>query len=347
MSYALDAALEVVRPIMLSEDSGNALVAAKCFGLLQGYDARWANSPYRIDGVEAVLTSDLVNPETERKSRSFIVAGKLDVRATEIATGSKVIIDHKSCSQDITDPLSPYWQQLVIEGQVTHYQLLEWLNANKVDAAVWDVMRKPGISPKALTKADKKSIQDGEPYFGLMVNPEVLTEDFREPPMMYARRLAHDCTVERPQWYFQRRQIPRLDSEVREYAIELWGHGQDILAARNADRWPRNGFACMTYGTPCEYLGLCSNHDTLDSGNWTTKPYVHNELPIIGQGDGKDVLTNSRIRTFQTCRRKHQLKYEMGIERTDKEEREALYFGTLYHLALEQYFIALQKQQKG
>jgi CRISPR/Cas system-associated exonuclease Cas4 (RecB family) len=66
------------------------------------------------------------------------------------------------------------------------------------------------------------------------------------------------------------------------------------------------------------------------------------ELPGI-EGDGRNVLTNSRIRCFQTCRRKHFYEYELGVERQDEEEREALYFGNLWHAALEAWFLASQK----
>lgn len=349
MTEPLDAALKVITPVLHSGDSASALVAAKCFGLMRGYDARWRGAPYRIDDVEAVLTSDLINPETQRKSRTFTVAGKIDVRATELATGAKVIFDHKTTSQDISDPNATYWQQLRIEGQVNHYMLLEWMNGNKVDGAVWDVMRKPGISPKAVTKADAAEVVRSGQYFGYVLTTDewnLFQKEPRETPTMYAARLTDDCTVVRPHWYFQRRQIARLDSEIHEYATELWDHGQDLLHARVTGRNPRNSGACMTYNSPCRYLGVCSGHDTLESGKWVRKEYVHNELPIIGQSRGVDVLTNSRIRTFQTCRRKHELDYEQGYEKVDEEEKEVLFFGNLWHSASEAYFRTLMEIQQ-
>lgn len=346
MTNPLDAALEIILPVMNDRDPKQALIGAKCFGLMHGYSARWKDAPFKIESVERVLTSDLFNPETTRKSRTFTVAGKLDVRAVEIATGKRVVFDHKTSTEDISDPAAPFWKQLVVEGQATHYMLLEWLNGEKVDAAVWDVVRKPGISPRALTKAEKKSLQDGQPYFnGPMVSPEVLTDDFRETPHMYAYRLAQDCTVDRAQWYFQRRQIPRLDAEVREYATDQWDVAQEIMLARKHNRWPRNSGACMLYHRPCKYLGICSGHDTAGSGNWQHRDWVHPELPIIEGSDGKDILTNSRMRTFQSCKRKHQFQYEIGLEKIEEEEAEALYFGNLFHLSLEQFFLTIQRNQ--
>src|SRR5579875_472333 len=144
---ALSAAFEVVTPCLSAEDDKQRLTAAKCIGLLRGYACRWADAPYLIDSVESVMTSDLFNPKTNRKSRTFTLAGKLDVRATEIGTGVKVLFDHKTTFDDIADPNSPYWRILAIEGQVSHYMLLEWLNENRVDYGIWDVVRKPSIAP--------------------------------------------------------------------------------------------------------------------------------------------------------------------------------------------------------
>lgn len=346
----LESAKEVLLPVLEGRDPSANLVAAKCLGLMIGYDARWRNAPYLIDDVECVLTSPLYNPETNRSSRTFTLGGKLDVRATEISTGSKVVFDHKtaSISTDIADPSSSYWSQLIIEGQVSQYMLLEWLNANKVDCAVWDVVRKPGISPKEVARKEREWALRDRSYFGQALSDvelEYLADTGRESPTIYAKRLAYDCTTERPERHFQRRRVPRLDSEVREYAIETWGHGQDIIAARQSGRWPRNSGACMLYGTPCKFLGICSGHDSIDSGKWTTKAWVHPELPIL-KGDGKDLLTNSRIRCFQTCRRKEYYEYEVGIEKLDEEEKEALFFGSLFHSAIEQYFLEMKRQQE-
>jgi hypothetical protein len=334
---ALQQAIDMVLAQPIGDESSK-LVRWKIIGLLHGYDARWLDAGYRSIFVEETLTAHLTNLKTNARSRTFNLAGKLDVVAE--LDGRTYVIDHKTCSQDIADPDAPFWRQLAIEGQVSHYHLLGWENGIKFDGAVWDAVRKPSIAPKKLTKAEKTSAVGTGKYFGWDVSAEdknhLQTED-REPPRMYAARLAHDCTVERPDWYFQRRPVPRLDDELAEYALELWDHGQEILHVRNTERHVRNSGACMLYNTPCQFLGICSGYDTPDSERWVKKTAVHSELPLVN-GDGRDILTNSRIRCFQTCRRKHYYQYEMGIERFDAEDREALVFGSLFHLALEAWW---------
>lgn len=335
MQDPLQSALEAVGlEVPASSEYSKLLIASKCRALLCGYHARWADAGYEIEGVEHLVESDLWNPETQRKSRSFSIAGKLD--ATLLLDGRRIVMDHKTTSEDISDPNSPYWRQLAIEGQASHYMLLEWLNGRKADSAVWDVVRKPGISPKKLSKTEIEMVVIGKTYSRQRVSDDSIAElqsTGRETLEMYEFRLAQDCISERPQWYFQRRPVPRLDSSLLEYAADLWDNSQEILHARRTERHARNSGACMLYHSPCKFLGICSGSDEPSSENWQKKAQVHVELSEL-TGDGRDVLTNSRIRMFQTCRRKHFLTYELGIERLDEEEREALFFGQVFHAGL-------------
>jgi hypothetical protein len=333
-SRALEAALAAV-PL-------TDLASAKVRGLMRGYDARWSavQSLFRVLSVEETLEGPLWNPETGRNSRTFTVAGKLDVRAE--TSGQSVFIDHKTTSEDIDDPCAPYWRQLVIEGQASHYMLLEWLNGRKVDGAIWDVVRKPGIEPRKLTSQQMQQTYHHGRYFGHEISLDELQMDGRESLAMYEARLAHDCTVERPERYFQRRYVQRLDAEIYEYAGELWGHGDEIRRSRVEDKHPRNSGACMNYGRPCEFLGICSGHSDIE--NWGRKQNVHAELPYLDKSvRSRDVLTNSRIRSFQTCRRKHHYDYNLGLVRI--EEVEALYFGNLWHKAQEAWWGSFIQQE--
>ena len=320
------------------------LIAAKCRGLMTGFCARWRNAGYEPIAVESVLHKNLINPETQRQSRTFTLAGKLDVIARY--SGRVIIIDGKTTSEDITDPNGPYWRQLVIEGQVSQYMLLAWMDGLKADGALWDVVHKPDIRPKKIDKAQRTLIVSNGLYFDEHISDfdrkELAAGREHESNEMYSFRLAHDCTAERPERYFQRRMVPRLDAEILEYVGEVWEHAQEMIATRQRAKEtgklpPRNSGACMLYGSPCKFLGICSGQDEPTSDRWRQKDQIHKELNGA-VGEGRDVLTNSRIRCYQTCRRKHHFDYEVGIERIDEEDREALFFGTVWHKGLEAFW---------
>jgi len=316
-----------------------ALVGAKIRGLLIGYDARWGSQTYQIHDVENTLTAPLYNPETGKPSRSYLLAGKLDVTMTDDMM-RKVLMDHKTCSEDIEDPNASYWRQLMIEAQPTTYMLLSHLNGERIDYAIWDVVRKPSIAPRQVTKAERMEIAKTGMYFGF----EAQAVD-KETLAMYTARLAHDCTIERPQRYFQRRQVARLDQQIFDQAAEIWEHSQTLLEERRRDRHVRNGDACMNYGTPCTFLGICSGYDDPNSEKWRKKALKHAELPASAQMNSDlQLITVSRIKSFSTCKAKHFYEFELGIERADAEERESLWFGTAWHKAMEAYFLAQKKE---
>jgi hypothetical protein len=317
---------------------GQSLIEAKIKGLLFGYDKRWGNQTFNVLEVEQMITADMWNPESGRMSRSYLMAGKRDVLLSD-ELGQTLLMDHKTCSEDITDPSESYWRQLLVENQPTYYMLMDHLNARRVDYALWDVVRKPSISPRQITKAERAEIGKYNAWFGRPAEP-----CDRETFDMYESRVAHDCTVVRPEWYFQRRQVARLDSQLIECASESWEIGKAMLEERKRTRHVRNSGACMNYGSPCKFLGICSGYDEPDSDNWKVKKQVHSELPEL-PGDGRDFLTVSRIKSFQSCRRKHYYEYELGIERVDAKERETLQFGIAWHIALEEWFNTKKEEQ--
>lgn len=335
MMDALRLSLDAIdRAVNWPNDDGRArLVRAKCRGLMRGYDARWQSVAYEAVAVETEFSLPVVNPATGRRSRTFQQAGKYDGIIRH--DGRLYLLEHKTTSHDVSDPNAAYWRQLAIDAQVSAYMLAHWQLGDRLDGTLYDVIRKPGIAPKKLTKAERALAVAEGVYCRERISDfdrqRLATEEI-ESPEMYEHRLAADC-IERGERYFQRRHVPRLDNEVVEYADELWDVGQAIADARRKGSHYRNSAACILYGSPCEFLGICSGHDSPDSDRWKRKPSIHAELDSAAASD-LDTLTYSRIRCFQTCRRKHYYQYEMGIERVDEEEREALFFGTLFHVAL-------------
>ena len=64
-SPALRAALHVIDPVMASVNPTQAVIAAKCAGLMIGYHSRWQNDQYRINEVECFVESDLFHRALE------------------------------------------------------------------------------------------------------------------------------------------------------------------------------------------------------------------------------------------------------------------------------------------
>jgi hypothetical protein len=153
---------------------------------------------------------------------------------------------------------------------------------------------------------------------------------------LFEARLLHEI-VTYPEKYFARRSVERVTTELIQFAGDLWEVGQRVHRSRRSDHKLRNPGACMHYGRACQFLGICSGHDRPDSHRWQVKQDVHVELD--GEvPDGRDVVTNSRMKTFLQCEAKHYYQYELGIERVEEERTDALYFGTLWHEAMDAWW---------
>jgi hypothetical protein len=317
---------------------------------MRGYHARWQHEPERAIAVEEEFRVKIYNFQSKRTStsRTFDMAGKVDVLCER--HGQTFVMDHKTTSDDIADPDSTYWRQLAIEGQANLYLLAQHLQGIRVDGAIWDAIKKPGIRPKKLAKKDQAAALAFHKYCGFDIS--AVTENHiithgDENGELYEHRVAR-LTLDEPEKYFQRRPLIRLQEELIDYANELWALSQEVITTRRLSRFDsippvRNCGACMQYGRACEYLGICSGHDSPDSPKWQRRESVHSELETVG--DGRDVLTNSRLKVFQSCKRKHYYRYELGIERTDRETSEALAFGSTMHAGLECWWACFPAHQ--
>lgn len=319
-------------------------------GLLRGYDKRWVDQPWRTESVEQEFCQPIYNlhAQSQRitKSRTFEVAGKKDVLAL-CDRGDRWVVDHKTTSNEIDKPDATFWQQLAIEGQASLYLLSEHVSGKPVVGALWDVIRKPGIRPKELSKAEQKAVTSVGTYFGCKVSDETkqyVVDSGDENAELYEHRVAHEC-CKKPHRYFQRREVLRLEQEIVDYAQELWELATEIRQCRQTQRHLRNSGSCLMYGRPCMYLGICSGYDQPDSNKWQPRSQVHEELETL-TSDGRNVLTNSRLRCFQTCRRKHYYRYELGIESTNAELPEVLFLGNIVHTGLATWWSHNQENKK-
>ena len=151
---------------------------------------------------------------------------------------------------------------------------------------------------------------------------------------MYAMRIAADALA-RPGWYFQRRTVRPSRQQLAGHGAELWQTAVEIRLAERAGRRYRNGDACMTYNTPCCFLSICSGREVPDSPRWQPRRSIHPELEGALAGvDERRVLTPSRMQCFKLCRRKHYLRYQLGIAPAEPPANPTLHFGRVMGRAL-------------
>jgi hypothetical protein len=264
--------------------------------LLAGYFWRWGDDnslANQLTGVAEVIASELAfelpirNPETNKATPTFKVAGKID-KIVRLADGRLAVMEHKTCGESI-EPASDYWKRLRIDQQISLYMLAARELGHDVQTVLYDVIRKPAIRPTQIPQLDaegRKIVLDaegnrclkvnlkkdgtpgaghGEPYQSGNAEKGWTLSTRTETSQEFGERLLADIT-ERPEFYFARQEIPRLDADLLEFRHELWQQAQAIRETQKTGRHFRNTNACTLMGR-CQYFEQCTN-----SHDWTTVP---------------------------------------------------------------------------
>lgn len=230
--------------------------------------------------VEQSFELPITNPETGGVTPKYKSAGKID-GIVKLPDGRVAIIEHKTTS-DAIDSGSDYWQKLTFDSQISRYYVSARQLGFDVSTIVYDVVRKPAIRPKNITKADRAQATADGNYFGLKLTT---TCPERETPQMYGARLVADMK-DRPEFYFARNEVTRLQSDLDDYAWEQWAIMKQISESDRFGRWYRNVGSCMSFGR-CEYLDICAGrcgdpHQQTPAG-FVVKSVLHPELANTGE----------------------------------------------------------------
>lgn len=240
--------------------------------MLRGYDARWADEPYKVLGVEQEFVTEIRNPRTGRPSQTWKLAGKIDAMLLDLRDGRILICEHKSSSQDIGVG-SEYWKRLRIDGQVSVYFDGARALGLDPDACLYDVLRKPGLRPyRATPEASRRYKADGSLYAN--------QRDRDETPAEFRDRLIEAIAAD-PDAYYRRGEVVRLEAEIDEARWDIWQLGQQIRDAELEKFAPRNPDACVRFGRTCEFFDVCCGEASLDDpARFTRVEKVHAELDM-------------------------------------------------------------------
>ena len=221
--------------------------------LMVGYHERWESQRFEILGVEKKFEVPLVNPQTRRSSRTFVLKGIIDVL---VRTADGVfVVEHKTSSDDIT-PGSAYWRALRMDPQISTYVAGAASLGHEIQGCIYDVVGKPQLRPKRATPEDKRKYKkDGSLYANQRAEDET--------PDEYLARLVEKIASD-PDRFYQRGEVVRLEDEAEEAAADLWLTALGIKESRRLQMYPRNTDACFKWGRPCEFFEACSGTASID-----------------------------------------------------------------------------------
>jgi hypothetical protein len=223
-----------------------ALVAAMVYGHME----RWNGEQLEVVATELQFDMPLRNPETGAPTQTWRMAGVID-RIVTLPDGRLALMEHKTTSRDFS-PGADYWVRLHMDMQLSIYVIAARELGYDIATILYDVTRRPQLRPLKATPEEKRKYKaTGELYANL--------RDRDETPEEFAARVGGDIES-RPDDYFARIEIARLDQDLEECAAELWAQQRALREAQLANRWYRDPGACFS-PYPCAYLPICQNRD--------------------------------------------------------------------------------------
>jgi hypothetical protein len=219
--------------------------------LLTGYHAWWGPSADRYDvlAVEETFLVPLLNPETGAPSRTWVLAGKVDGVVRDRHTGSLLILEHKTTTENFADAADSYWTKLAMDFQVSQYFLGAEGLGHSAEGCLYDVLLRPRQKPlKATPEESRKYTAKGQLYANQRAEDETSEE--------YRLRVRADIETS-PAKYFARKEIARTDRDIVEYLGDVWSEGRAMRDAELAGRHPRNPDSCDRYGR-CPFWNICA-----------------------------------------------------------------------------------------
>jgi hypothetical protein len=278
----LGAALEAVHASAEGDEESDPFEVERAAALLQGYHHRWLAEPLEVLAVEAEFRAPLINPDTGARSRTYDLAGKIDVIVRD-QKGRDWIVEHKTTTLDISAG-SDYWKRLRLDAQVSIY--FDGAKALGFDpvGCIYDVLFRPLQRPYHAA-CELKHNKDGSLRKGQRLADETSEE--------FGARL-REAIAEDPSRYYQRGEVVRLEEELQDARWDVWHSARLIRETELAGRHVRNPGSCVQFGHTCEFWDACTGSASIDDEHrFVKRESAHPELAAMPQEEAPSASSSS------------------------------------------------------
>lgn len=217
-------------------------------GMMYGYVDKYTGQTeeeFDIITLEQKFKTNIINPSTGAKSKSFKLAGKVDGVVQIKETGEFYLIEHKTASQ--ID--GGYLERLWTDFQIRLYKPAMEKELNiKIAGVIYNILGK--------TRIRQKQKELDEEFLAR------LDEFYKKPEALHREKI-----------YF-------TENDEQLIQAEIWELTQNILQAKRNGMWYQNTSYCFHWNRACPYYPLCranGKHQILLENEYEIKP-AHEEL---------------------------------------------------------------------
>jgi hypothetical protein len=245
---------------------------ARARAMLRAYATRWEadRADWDVLSVEGKLDTVTLGPVQ--------FTGKSDAAVRYRPTGKPYLLEHKTTSDDVETVGDDYWQRLALDTQVTLYRQDLERRLNEPAGILYDVIKKPGGSPKLKEKVAKRKTEADEEYEARKLAARETFQEFED-------RLTETMLAE-PDVYLVRREVHRTRDQNDAILAELQEVATEIDGYRGT--YPRNDGACSARFGTCPFLGVCAGAQQLDDPKFKQIDSPHPETQEDSNGSSSE-----------------------------------------------------------
>lgn len=239
------------------------------------YIKEYADSTITPVSVEDIFEINITNPKTGAESKTFTIAGKIDLLAQHNFDDDKGlwIYDHKTTAGITEGYLDKLWCDLQLLIYARYYARAKGLN---IAGCVYDILTKPKLRQSAGETEEEFQIRYAElcakNKSGKSSAKRQMPETDEEFQSRLSERLSQPFT-------FHREHIPLDNNRLNGVESEIWELTQQLLIARRTGNFYQNTDHCFKWGRACPYFPICRsgmNEVVASTGYQIKEP--HSEL---------------------------------------------------------------------
>ncbi len=234
--------------------------------MMGGYINQYPREDFEIIDTELEFSIPIINPNTNRASRSFELMGKVD--ALVMLNDYYYIMEHKTAALITGD----YIEKLPMDFQINLYALaLSRFKNIPIAGVIYNVIQKSKIRQKMGETETAFEIRRQELIRKSKTGKTSAKRQMPESDEAFQHRL--QSVYEDPKM-FHRETLYLSSEDIRRTEYQLWEITQEILNTQKRGVWSQNTDTCFRYHRPCMYFPLCRAHD-----NPNIKDNLYTELP--------------------------------------------------------------------
>ncbi len=219
--------------------------------MMKGYAGQYPREDFEVIELEKQFEGKIVNPESGRTSRSFVLAGKVD--GIVLIDGEYFLLEHKTAGQ--ID--SAYLERLWTDFQITLYSwYIERTLGIQISGVLYNILVKARLQQSLGETESEFEARRAELIAKSKTGKSSAKRKMPETDEEFQDRLAAKYFE---QGMFHREMLFLSRDRFVELQQELWELTLAFNDARRRNTFYRNTSYCFHFNRPCAYYPLCSS----------------------------------------------------------------------------------------